>query len=506
MTDTSLRRAGLILISTTVLAKVVGFLREAVIASTYGTSHVVDVYLAAMTLPAMAATIVFHSIPNAFVPLFSGSHGYGQARRQAWGLLGVMGFLSAAVWILAVPVASLTNAGFPGAARAETVVVLRITSAAIALATIEALARSRLLAQRRFARAGLSLIWQSVVMIVAVWSYPSGGPRTLAWGFVAGAAAAALWNLLPGGVSAKGTDATADATATLPGQTGLGWWVPIILLADSIPQLYALVDRHFGSFLAEGSIAALQYANLVAVLPISIFGLTLGTAILPYLSAAVRSNERDRSADVLDRAVRWSLIAVVPMTVWLLFFSQQVTGLLYERGAFNEASRLLTASTLSVYSLGLVPNVLAAILAKVFYSSRRWGPIMLASVASVFIKWALSLWWVGPRGTVGLAAASAAGALIGAGILFGALPRALVADRWIRWCRYVAVLSLVTLLGSLGAAALFHLLPGFQGRTAEFLDVAIGVFAGVLLLFLGRRWIGIRELTDTDVSKWLLKS
>jgi len=501
MTDTSLRRAGLILIATTVLAKIVGFLREAVIAATYGTSHTVDVYLAAMTLPAMVATIVFHSVPNAFVPLFSESHRHGQARRQAWGVLGVMCLLSACVWLLAEPIASLTNSGFPVALRSETVVVLRITAGAIALATIEALTRSRLLARRRFLRPGLSLIWQSVVMIIAVWLYPDGGPRTLAWGFVAGSAAAALWNLLPTGLFRKKSPEVSDPATRAPLQSSIGLWVPIVLLADSIPQLYGLVDRHLGSYLAEGSIAALQYANLIAVLPISICGLTLGTAIFPFLSAAIQAKDKERAGDILDKAVRWSLILVVPVMIWLVFFRQEITGLLYERGAFNQESCLLTASTLMMYALGLIPNVLMAIFAKVFYSSRRWGPVMLSAAVSVVVKCVLSLWWVERHGTTGLAAATAAGALVGACVVLGALPRSLTMDRWTLWCRYAVVLSMVALLGSLVAAGVLRLVPGLQGLAAGFVKVSVGVSSSVGLLLLGSRLLGIREIADLRATR-----
>ena len=494
MSDSTLRRAGLILIATTVLAKIVGFLREAVIAATYGTSHSVDVYLAGMTLPAMVATIVFHSVPNAFVPLFSESHRHGQARRQAWGVLGVMSLLSACIWALAEPIASLTSSGFPAAVRSETVMVLRITSAAVALATIEALTRSRLLALRRFLRPGLSLIWQSVVMIIAVWLYPDGGPRTLAWGFVAGSAAAALWNLLPTGLFRKKSPEVSDPAIRAPLQSSIGLWVPIVLLADSIPQLYALVDRHLGSYLAEGSIAALQYANLIAVLPISICGLTLGTAIFPFLSTAIQTQDKERAADILDKAVRWSLILVVPVMIWLVFFRQEITGLLYERGAFNQESRLLTAATLTVYALGLIPNMLMAILAKVFYSSRRWGPVMLSATLSLAVKLVLSLWWVERHGTIGLAAATAAGSLVGAVVFLSALPREFTVGRWQTWARNALGLGATCTMGSAIALGLASLVSIQFHPALALAKVVCGVFISAAVVYWTASRMGLREL------------
>ena len=109
--ESSIRLAAMVILATAVLAKVVGFMREAVIAATYGTSHVVDIYLAGISFPAMAATIVFHFIPNAFIPFFSETNSDEQTHRQAWGVLGLACLISAGMWWLAGPLASLFLAG-----------------------------------------------------------------------------------------------------------------------------------------------------------------------------------------------------------------------------------------------------------------------------------------------------------------------------------------------------------------------------------------------------------
>ena len=82
-------------------------------------------------------------------------------------------------------------------------------------------------------------MWQSAVMILAVWFFPGGGARTLAWGFVAGSAAAALWNLLTANRPSPSDSSLADASAAEAVGASIGFWVPIVLLADPIPQLYS---------------------------------------------------------------------------------------------------------------------------------------------------------------------------------------------------------------------------------------------------------------------------
>jgi putative peptidoglycan lipid II flippase len=268
--------------------------------------------------------------------------------------------------------------------------------------------------------------------------------------------------------------------------------------------LCALIDRHLGSYLAEGSIAALQYANLIAVVPVSICGLTLGTAIFPFLSTAIQDRDTQRTREILDKAVRWSLIAAVPVTIWLLFFSQELTGLLYERGLFNQESRLLTASTLTMYALGLVPNVLMAILAKVYYSLRRWGPVMLASVLSVGVKAVLSYWWVVPHGTVGLAAASTVGAMVGVITLAVALPSPFLSGHWRHWLRALLILGVICGIGDTVGRGVSLFLSASEFAVQAVFRLGLSVIVSlVLAVVIGPR-LGLSEMAA--VWKWIRRS
>ncbi len=496
MKSTSLRHAGLILIFTAVLAKCIGFLREAVIAATYGTSQTVDLYLSAATIPALAATVLYHSIPNAFVPLYSVGTPGQRARKAAWVVLAIMLLVTLAMWFFAEYLVYLTGAGFSAAVRGEAATLFRVSSVAVALATVEALSRSRLLARKQFLQPGLSSMWQSIAMIVAVVMSPTDGARTLTWGFVAGNAASAIWNLVPFRRSVAETGKDSTLPLARPQSDGLGIWIALVLLVDTIPQFYALIDRQFGSFLPAGSIAALQYANLVAILPQSIFSVAVGMAIFPYLSESIQSGDHARAGDILDRAFRWSMIAVVPLAVLLMVFNSDIIRLLYERGVFNAESRRMTASILFLYSLSIVPNVFMAVAAKVFYSSRRWGPILLAAVASVAIKYLLSLIWRESYGVQGIAAATTVGSVIGAAILFLALPHWVTVGKLRGWGRYIVVPGSLVLAGSLPGWFVMSHVPGAETITAAVARVVLGVLIGGLLLVLAGPRLGIPELAQ----------
>ena len=492
MSAPSLRRAGVAVIGVTLLAKGVGYVREAVVAAVFGTTSVVDLYLAAAAIPAVICTVIYYSVPNAFVPLFSGSHQMRRrARITASGLLVVMLGLSAAVWLWASPLSNLLVRGFPESARSESAHLLRIGAWAIVFATLEALGRSRLLAGKHFVRPGLAFLWQSAAMVTAVLVWPEHGARALVWGFVAGTGLAALWNLaarqaaVPDAVTPSPHSESASAMSA-------SRWVMAVFLVDAIAQAFSLIDRHFGSYLPAGSIAALQYANQIAFIPFSVLGMGLSTAIFPYLSDAVAANDGARTEIVLDRAVRWSLLGVVPMAVGMIVFRQDVVTLLLERGAFNAASRQLTATALAAFSVGLVPSVLAALWSRVFYSSRQWRPILYGSLVGISAKAVCGWWWVQSAGVTGLAAATAVAHCVWVLPLFWILRTAIPTERFLAWGSYGVRVLLLAAVPAVLVWWLAHIVSpdgSLPVHAAAVARLSAGAAASILsLLLLGPRW------------------
>jgi putative peptidoglycan lipid II flippase len=201
-----------------------------------------------------------------------------------------------------------------------------------------------------------------------------------------------------------------------------------------------------------------------------------------------------------------TLIITVPATVWLVFFGQEITGLLYQRGAFDQASTLLTAWTLMAYALGLVPGALIIILPKVFYSSRRWGPVLVSSTLSVAVKGVLSFLLVGQYGTVGLAFASAIGCSVGAMFLLLALPRAFTTGLWQRWAQTALVLSAISGLGSLAAIAVASLLPGESHAALAIVKLVCAIFFTVAIIYSTANHVGLRDIAVLKESLNLLIS
>jgi putative peptidoglycan lipid II flippase len=503
MSISSIRQAGLTLIVFAAATKVLGLVKEMVLAANFGATQIVDVYLAGITFPAMVRTVITWALPDALVPLFSteqrSERGTGTA---AVALVMILSAVSGLLWFLAEPLAAVTGSGFSSVARAETVIILRITAASVVLSTIEALFQSRLLAQKRFVYSGMAGVWISVCMIVAIVAAPGGGARTLAWGYLAGILFAAVWNLLPFVFPRRREPGDGQGEIREKPYPSAGRWIVIVILLSSAGQLYTLLDRYLASFLAEGSMAVLNFATLVASQPVGIFGLALGMAVLPFLPRKLAEHDLPAAENILNRAIRWVLIGSVPMAVWTGMLAEEIISLLFERGAFDASARAVTGQLLVPYSLWLVPAIMNLVLVRMSYAMFRWRPILCAELGGLTVKAVLSFWLVGEYGAFGLVVATVIASISIMGVLLFALPHALARRNWAAWVRLLLLLSIVSLIGTVSAYYLPAIIPLSGWREIAIMRIATAVLlTTIMLIGLGPR-LRIEEIGD--LRNWLI--
>jgi putative peptidoglycan lipid II flippase len=408
--------------------------------------------------------------------------------------------LSAMLWLLAEPVMRMLASGFDPQMQARSATLLRVGTGAIVFAVIEAVLRSRLIAAKKFALSGLSYIWQAVGIITAAVWWQEAGALGMMWGLIAGTAGSAAWNLailfVSRGTMLPGSDAI---VAGVP--IGRVWvWGIIVLLTDSIAQLYAVVDRWLGTYLDPGAIASLNYANLTAGLPSAMIGLALATAILPFLSDASSANDTERSHSIMDRAIQWTVLLAVPVSIWLIAFRVEIAAMLFHRGAFDARALSSTSSALSAAAVGILPVSIAAVLSRLLYASRAWVPITVTAIVALFVKAVLSIGFVSPFGATGLALATSCAYLVAA-CLTGFLQRVRITPHLHEWMSLAAkTLLLVGIPTMIGIVATVAFVPddlGFRSALA-----ILTMLAGLAVLILGgRRW-GIAQMDPLLSFLW----
>lgn len=495
MSATSLRRAGLVMILVTIAARLMGYFREAVVAAAYGATREVDLFLAAFTIPAILIATVYYAIPNAFIPLWSDpSRPRGQVIRAALIVTGAGALLAVGTAVLAMPLSTLLVSGFSPTDQQRTADLLQIGSAAVVFCVIEALLRGRLLARKVFGWPNFSSAWQGMGVIVAVIGWPQSGAMGMMWGFVLGSAVSALWNAAILFVRSRQPAVAIETTPAVAPAAAVWVWIGVVILTDSLVQLYGVIDRHYGSYLDPGALAALNYASLVATFPSAIIGVALSTAIFPFLSEAMATGDAGRTRSILDRATSWSLIMAVPLTIWLAVYSGEVTAVLFQRGAFGDHARDLTSGALAGIAGGILPATLAAVWSRLLYAARLWRILLLTALVALVIKWIAAAFWVTPFGIVGLALATVA-AQVSAGVMIAIAQRTFISDLAGQWLMLTLRLILLT-GGPAIAAGLIGRLLSPEVSMLRLVLAAIGVLCGVLLPLLATgRW-RIAPLSD----------
>jgi putative peptidoglycan lipid II flippase len=180
--------------------------------------------------------------------------------------------------------------------------------------------------------------------------------------------------------------------------------VPTIF-GSAIYQINQLIGTLLASFLREGSISYLYYADRLVQFPLGVFAIAISTAVLPSLSREASKGEIDMFKDTLSHAMRLTMFITIPAMVGLIVLRQPIVKLLFERGAFSSFSTLMTANALAYYSLGLCSFAGLRIFVSAFYSLQDTKiPAKVAAIAMIF-NVIFSLILMGPLKHGGLALA-----------------------------------------------------------------------------------------------------
>lgn len=178
-----------------------------------------------------------------------------------------------------------------------------------------------------------------------------------------------------------------------------------LLLGVGFSQISSLVDNVFASYLQEGAIAALSYAKKVVELPVILFPYVLSIVIFPYFTELSVERQREKLKKLLAGSLKWILIAFLPITIFFIAFSSIIIEVIFQRGAFDANSTLLTAKPFLVYSIGLVFFAIETILVIFYYSSADTKTPVFVGMGCVVINIILTWFFVRSIGYVGIALA-----------------------------------------------------------------------------------------------------
>jgi putative peptidoglycan lipid II flippase len=420
--------------SLTLVSRLLGFVRDILIAALLGAGPLADAFFVAFKLPNFLRRLFAEGAFNAgFVPMFARTlEGEGRAAAKAFAEQAqaiqvavliplVLAAIAAMPWVIALmaPGFELGSIRYEGAVEFS-----RITFVYILFIALVALYGGVLNSLGRFAAAAaapivLNLCLIAALTLSALWL--DAPAHALAWGVAAAGLLQFLWLRLA--VAREDMAPALRRPRLSPEIKRLFWLILPGAIGAGVAQINLFIDVVLASLLPPGAVSYLYYADRVNQLPLGVIGVAVGTALLPLMARQLRAGQVAHAMHSQNRALELALLLTVPAAVALVVLCGPIVSVLFERGAFGGADARATSAALAAYALGLPAYVLIKVLTPGFFAREDTRtPVKIAIVCLISnVVIALALIW--SLAHVGIALATALSAWLNAGLLARGLRR-----------------------------------------------------------------------------------
>lgn len=416
----------------TLLSRLMGFVRDILIASYLGTGPIAEAFLVAFSLPNLFRRFFAEGAFNmAFVPMFSkkleaGDDALKFAQDAFVGMTFILTIFTVVGIIFMPLLVTAMASGFLGDTRFDLAVYYgRIAFPYILFISLSALLSGVLNATGRFVAAAAAPVLLNVIfigfMIIAaiVWAWSDsaalGMEKALRLHFGDWLAIA----VPVGGVAQLGLVWIAAKRVGFPLRLGLPKMTPELkrlaliaapaALAGGVVQINLLVGRQVASYF-DGAVAWLNYADRLYQLPLGVVGIAIGVVLLPDLSRRLRAGDEAGGKDAFNRASELSLALTIPAAAALMVIPLPLVSVLFERGAFTADDTAKTALAVAIYGLGLPAFVLQKTLQPLYFAREDTKRPFYYALAAMVLNAALA---IGLSPVIGFTAAAIGTSLTG---------------------------------------------------------------------------------------------
>jgi len=392
--------AAFVLAIAALTSRVLGLVRDRLLAGRFGAGDELDIYYTAFRLPDLIFSIlIMGAISSAFIPVFA--EYWQKNKKEAWQL--VIGLFNLAILamivvasilvFLAPRLISVIAPGFSGSKQSMTILLTRIMLLSPILLGISSIFSGILQYFKRFLVYSLAPIFYNIGIIIGILVFvPIWGMIGLAFGVVLGA----FLHML----------------IQLPSVIYSGFsWRPILNIYNKgirkivrlmIPrtiglagfQINFLVITAIASILAAGSIAVFNLANNLQYVPIGIFGITLSTAVFPNLTKSFAKKDKKSFSKDFSSTFSKVLFLIIPLSSLFFILRAQIVRVILGTGKFSWVDTRLTAAALGLFALSIFAQSLIPLISRAFYAFQNTRIPVLVSLVSIGLNICFSLFFV----------------------------------------------------------------------------------------------------------------
>jgi putative peptidoglycan lipid II flippase len=424
--------AALIIALGNVASRLLGIVREQVIAGLFGATGVTDAFVAASTVPTMVYDLLIGgAISAALIPVFSE---YADERPVDFGRVGstvinLAALALTAVVALAIPFApeliTILGVGFAPQIRQQAIDLVRIILPAVLFLGLSGVTTALLYARRQFALpAFVVTVYNLGIIVTALALGGSLGTASLVLGIVIGA----FLQIALQAPGLRGFQYSFTVDLRHPGVRRIARLYLPVMAGLAVSQVGVLIDRNLASQTGEGSMSAMRFATTLVQFPLGLVGSAVAFAVLPTLSRHAAASTTAGSGAyraTLARGISMVLMLIVPASVGLTVLREPLVQLLFQHGAFNAEATARTALAFLCYSPSIPFAAVDQLLIFAFYARQNTVTPVLVGVVGVAVYLVVALTLLPSLGMAGLVLANSAQWIVHALVLLALLWRAI---------------------------------------------------------------------------------
>jgi putative peptidoglycan lipid II flippase len=433
-TKTVTKAAG-IMMAAILLSRILGVVREMVIASKFGVGVEVDAYGIAFQLPDLLYFLLSSgALSAAFIPVFTEFMTRGE-EKEAWRVFSIVGTFIFGVLVVLIVVCEVLAPHLlplvaPGVLKNRelfdlSVLLTRVVLPAQMFFLIGGLVMATLYSRQHFVTPALGPIIYNVGIICGgLFLAGRLGIVGLGWGVLVGSF---VGNFLLQIVVVRRFGASFRPSLYLrhPGVVKVGKLALPVMLGLSLPYVDVIINRAFASTLGEGAVAALNYANRLMQMPLGVFAQASAVALFPTLAAQAARKEMSELRAGLNFGIRGVFFLTVPSSVLMIVLATPIVRMLFQHGEFVPSDAPYVAYALIFYSLGLAAWAGQAVASRGFYALQESIVPVISGTIVTFIFIPLNWLLMKPLGHGGLALATSIAVALHLSIMLEILRRRL---------------------------------------------------------------------------------
>jgi len=373
------------------IIRVLGFVREILFANYYGTNLEYEIYLVASIIPLTINTISIFFYQNYFIPNYaivqndcSEESGYFVKKTFLNSLIFSM--LISLVFILFSEQIIAFYAG-KEILNTKLKLLFSIFSLTIIPAILSSFLSAYLNSKGKFGSPAFSLLFINLVTIISLLHFKSKNIIPIAVGYLVGSFIQLFYLLIKTDI--KSFIQIKKANQKILSKIKYSSVISILLI-ELIGQLYVVTDRYFYSKVDTGGIASLNYATSIFLLPVSIFTISLTTAIMPRISELSVKGEVKEMSELINKLFSLSFLFFIPFITIFLLQGNQVIRLFFQRGNFDYISTQMTYEVLFYLSLSLIFYVMYSFFNKFLYSFQKITFLLFLTISVLSLKFLMN--------------------------------------------------------------------------------------------------------------------